>query len=110
MVREHCLELHQQCLCRSQIATVVCQFGDDLSLASKVVLAFSYVHLGLRKMPFQHGSIVKFFEVCVRFAALSFARNYCALSYGTAAIAYDGSTKIQRYHGGYPADNGGCTL
>jgi hypothetical protein len=31
-------------------------------------------------------------------------------SYGTAAIADDGSTKIQRYYGGYPADNAGSAL
>jgi hypothetical protein len=29
---------------------------------------------------------------------------------GAAAIAYDESTKIQRCHGGYSADNGGCAL
>jgi hypothetical protein len=32
------------------------------------------------------------------------------LLHGAAAITYDGSTKIQRYYGRYPADNGGCAL
>ena len=57
MVRQHCLELRQQCLCRSQIATVVCQFGYDLSLAGNVIHAFGCVPLGLCKMPFEHGPV-----------------------------------------------------
>jgi hypothetical protein len=34
----------------------------------------------------------------------------CIFDAGTGAVAYDGSTKIQRYYGGYAADNGGCAL
>ena len=36
-------------------------------------------------------------------------RVACLLD-GAAAIAHDQCPKIQRYHGGYSADNGGCAL
>ena len=54
---QHCLELNQQGLRRSEIAAVVPQFSYDLSLTRNVILALRDMPLSERKMPFQHRSV-----------------------------------------------------